>query len=169
MTSKTLIAYATRSGSTAEVAQAIAQALSAQGATVDVLPVKQVADLTGYRAVVVGSAVRIGQWLPEAARFVEQNRERLRHLPTGFFAVHLMNLGSDEASRQARLAYLEPIRKLVAPQKEAFFAGIGDWKRVSFLDGLIGKAVKAPEGDFRDWAAIQAWAEDLRQTGFAGA
>ena len=169
MNKKTLVAYVTRAGSTAEIAQEIAKTLSAQGAAVEVLPLKNVTDLKSYQAVILGSAIRMGQWLPEAAKFVEQNQNELSQMPAAFFAVHLMNLGSDEASRNARQAYLEPIRKVVSPRKEAVFAGVGDWKKVSFLDGLIGKAAKAPEGDFRDWQAIRTWAEDLRQNGFAGA
>jgi menaquinone-dependent protoporphyrinogen oxidase len=169
MNEKTLVTYITRSGSTAEIARVIAKTLSEQGAIVDLLPLKEVKDLGGYRAVILGSAVRMGQWLPEAVRFVQQNREQLSQIPAAFFAVHLMNTGSDAASQKARLAYLDPVRQLVTPQKEAFFAGIGDWKKVSFMDGLIGKAVKAPQGDFRDWKAIRSWAEELCQSGFARA
>ena len=168
MSKKTLVAYVTRGGSTAEIARVIATTLSAQVAEVDLLPLNQVTDLKDYQAVVLGSAVRMSQWLPDAMKFVEQHQAQLSQVPTAFFAVHLMNIRDDEASRRSRQAYLDPIRKLVSPQKEAFFAGVGDWKKVSFVDGLIGKAVKAPEGDFRDWQAIQAWAEDLRQCGFVG-
>lgn len=169
MDEKTLVTYVTRSGSTAEIAQVIAKSLSEQGTSVDLLPLKDVKDLQSYRAVILGCAVRMGQWLPEAVRFVEQNQERLSQIPTAFFAVHLMNMGSDSASQKARLAYLDPVRKLVTPQKEAFFTGIGDWKKVSFMDGLIGKAVKAPQGDFRDWKVIRAWSQELCQSGFARA
>jgi menaquinone-dependent protoporphyrinogen oxidase len=167
MHQKTLVAYVTRAGSTAEIAREIAKTLSAQGAAVEVLPLKNVTDLKSYQAVILGSAIRMGQWLPEAAKFVEQNQSVLSQMPTAFFTVHLMNLGSDEASSKARQAYLDPVRKVVLPKKEAVFAGVGDWKKVSFLDGLIAKAVKSPEGDFRDWQAIRNWAEDLRQSGFA--
>ena len=166
MNKKTLVTYVTRAGSTAEVAQAIAKTLSAQGAAVEVLPLHKVTGLKNYRAVVLGSAIRMGQWLPDAVKFVEQNQAQLCQMPTAFFAVHLMNTSNAEASRTARLAYLDPVRKRVTPQKEAFFAGVGDWKKVSFLDGLIGKAVQAPEGDFRDWEAIRAWAVELRGSGF---
>ncbi len=166
MNGKILVAYATRAGSTAEVAQIIAQCLSAQGIALDVLPLKQVKDVRGYRSVVIGSAIRFGRWLPEAVKFVEQNREALSRVPVAFFAVHVMNMGNDESSRAARLAYLDPVRKLVAPKKEALFAGVGDYKKVSFLERLISKAVKAPEGDFRDWTAIRTWAEELRLAGF---
>ena len=110
---------------------------------------------------VIGSCVRMGQWLPEAVKFVEQQRERLSQIPIAYFAVHLMNMRDDETSRKQRLAYLDPVRRLVAPRKEAFFAGVGDWKKVNFLESLIGKAVKAPNGDFRDWKAVRAWAEEL--------
>lgn len=169
MNAKTLVAYTTRAGSTAGVAQAIAETLSAQGAAVDLLLIKDVKDLSSYRAVVLGSAIRFGAWLPEAVKFVERNQSILNQLPTAYFVVHLQNLGQDEASRTARTAYLNPVRKLVQPRKEAFFAGVGDWSKVSFFEGLIAKMVKAPEGDFRDWNTIRAWAEDLRQNGFAAA
>ncbi len=169
MKTKILVAYATRAGSTAQIADKISEVLAAQDAAVDVMPLKNGGNLNGYHAVVLGSAVRIGAWLPEAVKFVEKHKLELSQVPTAFFAVHLLNLGEDEASRQARLAYLDSVRKLVKPNHEAFFAGVGDWKRVSFLEGLMGKMAKAPEADLRDWEAIQSWAEALGKDGFAGA
>jgi menaquinone-dependent protoporphyrinogen oxidase len=74
-----------------------------------------------------------------------------------------MNMGGDEASRKARLAYLDPVRKLVVPKYEAFFSGVGDMSKVSFLEGLIGKLVKSPAGDFRDWDTIRAWSQTVLQ------
>lgn len=161
MSKKILVTYATRAGSTAEVAEAIGKTLSAKGAAVDVLPIKKVTDLTGYQAVVIGSAVRFGQWLPEAVKFVESNNTALSQKSTAFFAVHIMNLGEDETSRKARLAYLDPARKLITPKAEAFFAGSGNPSKLSFLERTIGRMVKSPEGDLRDWKAINAWAESL--------
>ncbi len=168
MNGKILVTYASNAGSTAEVAQAIGDTLQKHGGTVDVMPTKYVKSLDGYRAVVVGSAVRMGCWLPEAVKFVEQHRDELSQRPTAFFAVHLMNMGSDETSQKSRLAYLDPVRRLVTPKSEAFFAGVGNWKKVTFFESLLGKAVKAPTGDFRDWTAIRGWAEGLRELGFNG-
>ena len=156
-----LVAYASRAGSTIEVAQSVAKELAARGYSVDVRPVKQVSSLKGYSAVVLGSAIRMGGWLPEAVKFVEANRADLAELPTAFFALHLMNTADDETSRKARLAYLDPVRKLVTPQSEAFFAGVGDRSKVSFIDGLISKLVKSSEGDFRNWDAIRAWSQTI--------
>ncbi len=161
MNQKVLVAYASRAGSTIEVAQAVAQELTNRGYAVDVHLAKQVSSLDGYAAVVVGSAIRYGQWLPEAVKFVEQNQAALKQIPTAFFTVHLMNMGDDETSRKARLAYLDPVRKLVTPQAEAFFSGVGDSSKVSFFERLIAKAVKSPEGDFRDWSKIRAWAQNI--------
>ena len=162
MNQKVLIAYVSRAGSTQEVAQAVAEELTKRGCAVDVRPAVKVTSIEGYTAVVVGSAVRFGSWLPEAVKFVEQNRAALNNLPTAFFAMHLLNTGDDEASRAARMAYLDPARKLVKPEAEAFFSGVGDLNKVSLFERLIGKMVKSPEGDFRDWSKIRAWAQEIR-------
>lgn len=161
MSNKVLVTYATRAGSTAEVAEAIGKTLAARGMAVDVLPIKKVTDLSGYQSVVIGGAVRFGQWLPEAVKFVEQNSDALSKKSTAFFAVHIMNLGEDETSQKARLAYLDPARKLITPKAEAFFAGSGNLSKLSFLERTIGRMVKSPEGDLRDWKVINAWAESL--------
>ena len=161
MTKKILVAYATRAGSTAEIARVIGETLAAGGAAVDVLPIRSVTDLTGYQAVVLGSAVRYSSLLPEAVKFVEQNKAALEQRPLAIFAAHILNMGSDEASRQNRHVYLDAVRKLVPPRAEACFAGVGDLKKVSFIEGLIGKMVKSPIGDYRDWPAIRSWSESL--------
>ena len=161
MEQKVLVTYASRAGSTREIAEAVAADLASRGFTVDLLPIKQVGRLDGYSAVVIGSAVRMSSWLPEATKFVQQNAAALNRMPTAFFSVHLMNLGDDEASRKARGVYLDAVRKHVQPRHETLFAGVGDMAKVSFIEGLIGKLVKSPEGDFRDWKAIHAWAADI--------
>jgi menaquinone-dependent protoporphyrinogen oxidase len=162
MPDKVLIAYASRAGSTAEIATAIGETLAAHGAAVDVLPLKSVTSLAGYRAVVIGSAIRFGSWLPEAVKFVEQNRQALSQRPLAIFAAHILNTDDDETSRQNRQQYLAPVRKLVTPRAEALFAGVGDPKKVSFVERQLYKAVKAPQGDYRSWQAIRAWAESLQ-------
>jgi len=161
MTHKVLVAYASRCGSTAEVAQAVGEELTKRGYAVDVRQAKQVTSLDGYDAVVVGSAVRYSQVLSEAVKFVEQNQSALNKLPVACFAVYLMNMAEDEASRKARLAYLDPLRKLVTPKAEAFFPGVGNLQKVALFERLIAKAVKSPEGDFRDWSKIRAWASEI--------
>jgi menaquinone-dependent protoporphyrinogen oxidase len=161
MNHKILVTYASRTGSTAEIAGLIAKTLVGQGETVDILPVQDVTDLNPYAAVLLGSGVRFGQWLPEAQTFVEQQGEALKARPLALFTVHGLNLGDDETSRTQRQAYLAKVRRLLNPKSEVFFAGKIDLSKLNFFERLLAKAVK-PSGVQQDMAAVRAWAEQTR-------
>lgn len=158
---KVLVAYATRCGSTREIAQAVAQDLRGRGCAVDLRAADKVATLSGYEAVVLGSAVRFGRWLPEAVDFVRRHQAGLKRIPTAFVAVHIRNTGGDEASRKARFAYLDPARALVKPTVEAFFSGKMDVARLSLSERLLFKLMKGRDADLRDWPAIHSWAKNV--------
>ncbi len=87
MSNKILIAYATQTGSTVGVAEAIGKTLAEKGADVDVRPIGEVTDLTPYRAIVVGSAIHDKKWLPEAMKFVRDNQAALSEKPFAAFLV----------------------------------------------------------------------------------
>jgi menaquinone-dependent protoporphyrinogen oxidase len=161
MSNRILVTYATRAGSTGEVATAIGKALTERGFAVDVTPIEEKPPVDGYQAVLIGSAVRMGQWLPEAVNYIKTHQGALNALPVALFTVHLNNLGGDEESQKNRNSYLDTVRPLVNPVAEAFFAGKMDFARLSFLDRLIAKVVKAPEHDLRDWNKVRAWAEEV--------
>jgi menaquinone-dependent protoporphyrinogen oxidase len=161
MQKEILVAYASRSGSTAEVAQAVGEALREAGGMVDVVPVKKVSDLAPYGAVVVGSAIRVGRWLPEAVRFVQTHQEALSRMPTATFAVGMAVASEDEDTRRTAEAYLDPVRAIVQPAGEALFAGAMDYGRLPFVTRVLIKLIGIAEGDHRDWGAIRAWAGDL--------
>ncbi len=161
MNRRILVTYATRAGSTAEIAQAIAETLAQRGYAVDVKPVKERPAVNGYSAVVVGSAIRMGNWLPEAVEFVKANQAALNALPTALFTVHMLNTGDDETSQAARAAYLNAVRPLLNSAETAYFEGKMDFSRLSFLDRTVAKMVKAVEADRRDWGKIKHWAGAL--------
>jgi menaquinone-dependent protoporphyrinogen oxidase len=156
-----LVAYASKYGSTGEVAHAIADQFCAQGMRADVRRVEEVTNLDAYDAVVVGSAIRMGRWLPQALSFVEKHAARLQEMPTAIFTVHMLNTDESDASRQARAAYVEPVHALLTPQAEAFFTGRMDVGNLTFLDRMIARMVKAEDADLRDWQSIQRWADQL--------
>jgi menaquinone-dependent protoporphyrinogen oxidase len=158
---KILVAYASKCGSTGEVAAEIGKTLCAKGAQAEVLPIGSVASLEGYGAVVLGSCVRIGAWLPEAKDFVKAHQAELNKLPTALFTVHMLAVDGSADSQAKRAAYTAPLRSLLTFKAEAFFAGKIDPARMSFLDRLATKVVKAPVADQRDWAKIRAWAQSL--------
>ncbi len=157
MNKRILIAYATRAGSTAEVAAVLGESLSSRGFAVHVRPVKEEPSLEGYQAALLGSAIRMGAWLPEMVKYIKANQAALQSLPSALFTVHILNTGQDAASRAARLAYLNPVRLLLPGAEEVFFTGKMDFSRLSFVDRLIAKAVKAAESDQRDWPKIRSW------------
>lgn len=161
MAPRVLVAYASKSGTTAEVAASLADLLQTRGLAAEVRPAREVADLTGYQAVVIGSGVRLGRWLPEALAFVSRHQAALQALPTAFFTVHLLATDDSPASVAQRSGYTAAARALVAPVAEGFFAGRLELSRLSLLERLMTRAAKATVGDFRDAAALAAWAEAL--------
>ena len=125
MNDKILVTYASRSGSTAEVAAAIGRTLSEDGAQVDVLPMQDVTDLAPYRAVVAGSAIRSAKWLPEAMAFVQTHRAALSQKPFAMFTVCItVAMANTEQYRSAVSGWVAPVRAQVRPLSEAFFAAI---------------------------------------------
>jgi len=164
MDKKILITYATKAGSTVEIAAVIGESLSKRGFQVDVKPVSENPTLDGYQAVLMGSPIRIGSWLPEAVEFVRKNQAALQQLPTSIFTVHMLNTDGDETNRTVRQAYTAPMRELLPSVDEVFFKGKLDPKTLSFFDRLIAKAVETPDnppGDFRDWNQIRNWSQTV--------
>ena len=159
MDQKVLITYASWCGSTAEIAQEIAKVLSGKGETVDLIQAKNVKDLAAYKTVVLGSAIRMGKWNSEALDFVKRYQAILAQKSTAFFTVCLTLKDDTQENRSKVSAYLDPVRALVKPGKEGFFAGRIDYSRMNFFEGLLMKnMIKAPEGDFRKWDLIRDWA-----------
>lgn len=161
MPRKILIAYATRTGSTAKVADAIARRLCDAGLRAEVRPVGEVGPLDDYDSAVLGSAIRFAAWLPEMIGFLDVNRRRLAEMPVAFFTMHMLALGDDPAAMAERAKYTAKARDLVTPVEEVFFEGMIDLARLSFLDRLAVRLVKSPIGDRRNWQRIETWANGL--------
>lgn len=168
MPDKILVTYASRTGTTAGVADAIGKTLLDHGATVDVRPMVEVADLSSYRAVVAGSAIQGKQWLPEAMQFMGTHRKGLSQKPFAAFLVcmTLAMKNADWAKDAGVKAWLEPVRKLVKPVHEGYFAGALDISKIPSLMDRIQFRISVmtgvwTEGDHRDWEAIRAWANEL--------
>jgi menaquinone-dependent protoporphyrinogen oxidase len=96
-----LVTYASRSGSTAGIAEEIGHVLTQQGILVDVRPMQEVNDITAYQAVVAGSAIRQEQWLPEAIHFIETHQRELAEKPVATFLV-CMALAPEKQQRHAK-------------------------------------------------------------------
>jgi menaquinone-dependent protoporphyrinogen oxidase len=164
---KILVTYASRFSSTAGVAEAIGKTLAEYGAQVEVLPMHEVKSILGYDAVVAGSPINGGAWLPEAMQFVRKHQLELKSKPFAAFLVCMtLTMRSGEQYRTHIASWLDPVRALVRPVSEGLFAGALDIAKIpSFGDRLKFRLSVLfgvwKEGDHRDWNAIRAWASQL--------
>lgn len=160
MDKKVLVAYATKYGATAEIAERIGAALRETGLQADVLPAGSVSDLAGYGAVVLGSAVYIGQWRKEAAKFLKANEGTLAGLPVWIFSSGPTDEGDPvELVKGWRLpASLQPIADRIGPRDIVVFHGALEAEKLNFIEKWMINKVGASVGDFRDWDAITVWA-----------
>ena len=162
MSDSILIAYATRYGSTREVADKIAATLREGGLAVDLQPVKQVRTLDPYRAVVVGAPLYMFDWLKEARDFLSRHRTALEEMPVAVFA-----LGPTEDKEEDWTETRQQLDKVLSkfpwlkPVAVKLFGGKFDPARLTFPYNLIPALKRMPVNDIRDWEAIQAWACSL--------
>jgi menaquinone-dependent protoporphyrinogen oxidase len=168
MPNRILVTYATCTGSTVGVAEAIGKSLTEAGAQVDVLPMAAVKQLAPYQAVIAGSAIHSNKWLPEAVQFVQMHQAELSRKPFAIFLVCMtLAMRNGEKYRPFVAEYMAPVRALVQPVSQGLFAGALDIRKVpSFADRFKFRLSVLfgiwKEGDHRDWEAIRAWAESLR-------
>lgn len=171
MGKRVLVAYASKHGATAGVAEAVGKELCARGLAADAALIKNVRDLGSYQGVVVGSAIYMGKWMAEARDFVKENRDLLSRVPVAYFLVCITMARAIENKREIALSYLDPVLEAVPevkPLSIGTFAGRLDYSKVSWLNKKILKAKGAPEGDFRDWKSIRAWAQEPVYAKIAG-
>jgi len=164
---KILVTYASRFGATAGVAEAIGKTLTERGAQVDVLPMSEVKDLSLYRAVVAGSAINGGAWLPVAMQFIQAHQAELKRKPFAAFLVCMtLTMRNGEQYRSHVATWLAPVRALVTPVSEGLFPGALEIAKIpTFSDRLKFRLSILfgvwKEGDHRDWNAVRTWAESL--------
>ena len=162
--STVLIAYASGTGCTAEVAERIGETLARCGATIDVRPFEEAPDLARYDAILAGSGVRAGSWHPRAKKWMAANAEALKRKPMAMFTVGIALVHGPEKADEQR-GYTD---KLLAdtgiePLDIGVFAGWFEPEKFSFLERKVMKMAKAPEGDHRDWNAIEGWAQRMAE------
>lgn len=163
---KVLVAYASKHGATADIAAKIGETLHHKGLQADVLSIADVSTLAPYQAVILGSGVYAGQWLKEASSFLVRNEQALVQIPTWIFSSGPTGEGDPlKLVKGWRLpeTLLEHVEH-IHPRDVVVFHGEIDTSELNFGEKLIVKGVRAPVGDFRDWAAITQWAFGVAET-----
>lgn len=154
MSKHVLVTYGSKRGGTAGIAQAIADAMRADGCTVDCKPADEVASLGGYDAAIIGGALYMGRWHRDAWRFCRQHEDRLRELPVWLFSSGPLDdsAGSGEVSPTGQVARL---MTSVGARGHITFGG----RLTPDAKGFIAsRMAKTHAGDWRDWRQIRAWA-----------
>jgi menaquinone-dependent protoporphyrinogen oxidase len=156
-----LVVYASRTGSTAEIAQAIARELQAVGHTAEAAEIGKTALPAGYAAVVIGGPMYMGRVDSRVAKFTKQYAPELASVPVAAFVVCLAPVSKDPEGVAFAQKALTTALSGLQPVAVTVFTGRLDPERLSWFQQWITKKVNSPVGDFRDWAAIASWARDL--------
>ena len=160
-----LVSAASLHGATAEIAQAIGQALSEQGLTVTVIPPGDVRSLDGYDAVIIGSAVYMGHWLDPAKELVNRFHDALTDRPVWLFSSGPVGKPSGKLAQSMDQdpVDLPGLLEATRARDHRRFAGKLDRKVLSLPQRASLLVFRGLNGDFRDWADIRQWAEGIAQ------
>jgi menaquinone-dependent protoporphyrinogen oxidase len=171
---RVLVAYASRYGATQGIAERIAATLRQQGVEATVESAQQAGDPAGYDAVVIGSSIYMFHWMKQATRFVRHNTKALANRPVWLFSSGPLGTKTQDAQGRDFSEFLEPkeiaeFKGIVKPREHRIFFGAMDGSKLGFWHRLIYKlpanrdGALFPAGDFRNWAAIDAWAASIAQ------
>ena len=166
----TLVVYASKHGATQGIAERIASTLNETGQEAKARPVEAAGDLTCYDAFVVGSAVYGAHWQKEASAFVQRNRAGLASKPVWLFSSGPLGTEATDAQGRELTVTAEPkemseFEGAIGPRGHRVFFGALDPDKLGFSERAVRKLPAArtmlPEGDFRDWTEIDAWASGI--------
>jgi menaquinone-dependent protoporphyrinogen oxidase len=154
-----LVAYASKHGSTQGIAERIAGKLRQLGKEAEARPVDALENPGSNEAFVIGSAIYYGSWLKEATGWMHHNQAVLDQHPVWLFSVGPLGTEVQDAEQQPK--EMAEFQQAIRPREQRIFFGALDPSRLSFAERVMVKAVRAPEGDFHDWPAIEAWAASI--------
>jgi menaquinone-dependent protoporphyrinogen oxidase len=166
MSQQVLVTFATKHGATAEIAEKIGEVIEGAGLPTDVKPVQDVKDLTPYSAVILGSAVYMGRWRKEAAKFLEKHEGALAERDVWLFSSGPTDEGDVEELMDGWTfpEGQKPIAERIKPHEIVVFHGELELDKLAFWEKMIIKNIKVPTGDFRDWGMITDWARGVADT-----
>lgn len=154
---KTLVAVASKHGSTMEIGERIASALSVAELRVDLRPVDQVHSVAAYDAAVIGSGVYMGRWLGAGRDFVEKHASELSRMPVWMFSSGPITDKVDPADAADGIRLLEAAHG----REHKLFAGKLEKDRLGLMERTIVRMVHPVDGDYRPWEEIEAWAKSI--------
>lgn len=153
-----LVTASSKHGATSEIADAIAERLRAAGFMVDRSVPEDVTTLSGYDAVVCGSAVYMTQWMEPSTAFLQRFETQLARIPVWAFSVGLSGVPKHSPQDPSRIG---PVLMKVHVVHHTTFPGRYLPSRLSLRERSIARLAGAVEGDFRDWKAVDEWTDSI--------
>lgn len=153
-----LVSAASKHHATAEIAEAISEVLRGRGFEVADMAPAQVVDIETYDAFVLGSGVYVGSWLKAEANFVKSNAATLSSRPVWLFSSGPLDGKPEEPVDESKIGDLIEMTGAI---EHVVFSGKIDRAELGIAEKLAVKVVGAPEGDFREWDQIRAWANSI--------
>jgi menaquinone-dependent protoporphyrinogen oxidase len=158
--SPVLVVYASKHSSTAEIAERIAAAMREAGRTAEARPASEVDDLSGYGAVVLGSAVYAKRWQREARGFARRHARELQGKPVWLFSSGPFGAPEDHPTAPTP-PVAERLVKQLGAREHVMFGGRVPPDPGNFVERAMLKNTPPDQRDARDWPAIEAWARGV--------
>jgi menaquinone-dependent protoporphyrinogen oxidase len=161
---RVLVAYATRFGSTHEVASAIVHELNAAGLQAQSAEAGSALNPEGFDAFVIGSPMYGGKWMSEAAMFTAIMAERIGSKPVALFSMGTLRVNSPDTGHAEHAAFVERINSVASGLNvisDSDFTGYFERANLPWYLRIIDRFVPNTQGDHRDWNAIKSWARSL--------
>jgi menaquinone-dependent protoporphyrinogen oxidase len=159
MSIKILVASSSRHGATDELARTLAATIAEQGIAVDVRRMEEVDTVFPYDGLVLGSAVYMGRWTPEARAFVEEHAGGIVTRPTWLFSSGPIGEYAGTEPFDA-----EELMRATGAREHHLFGGRLDTGTLGLRERVFRRMLHVPAGDYREWAAVAAWGTAIART-----
>ncbi|MFC1568627.1 flavodoxin domain-containing protein [bacterium] len=156
-----LVVYASWTGSSLEISRHIANVLNQNKYNVTCIDARDNPDIAKYQSLIIGGGIRGGCFHPELIRFVTKNEEKLSQLTIAYFVVCLTMRENNEINRCSASKFIQTLQQkapMINPVSVGLFGGLMNYDKFSGVMKLFVRMLHFPQGDFRDWKAIEQWA-----------
>jgi menaquinone-dependent protoporphyrinogen oxidase len=160
---RVLVAFETKKGSTREIAETIAEEIRAAGWDAEAVDIKDSPNPEDYSHVIAGGPIYMGS-IKGLRSFVDGHETALKERLVGAFAAGMFFAVDDEEKHASGRKALDEAIAPLAPEHRGYFAGKIDPEKLSLIEKAMIKMVKSPVGDYRDWAAVRSWAQEVIET-----
>ena len=156
-----LVAFASKHGATEEIAERVAEELRRCGIDVDLRPADAVREVEGYEAIVLGSAVYMGRWRPEARELLRRAARTLAERDLWLFSSGPVGKAAADPAKATPPGVAKVVARLRARDHMVFGGRVPDEPQGPVARAVVRKFPADQSRDSRDWEVIGRWARGI--------